>query len=100
MVGHRPYNSNPSRIHVQSPVGHMANVQKQLPNGEHVIGLQGNVQNKSRRDHPIISLPAELGQELTGTQPGDRCRTSFLDGMPAAQLIDLSAVSRKTSLQY
>ncbi|KAG5530273.1 hypothetical protein RHGRI_030592 [Rhododendron griersonianum] len=91
LVGHRPYNPNPIRIHVQSPVGHMANVQKQLPIGDHVIGLPGNVQNKTRRDHPIIGLPAELGQELTGTQPGDHCRTSFLDGMPAAQLIDLSA---------
>ncbi|KAE9450353.1 hypothetical protein C3L33_17757, partial [Rhododendron williamsianum] len=77
LVGHRPYNPNPSRIHVQSPVGHMANVQKQLPIGDHVIGLPGNVQNKTRRDHPIIGLPAELGQELTGTQPGDHCRTVF-----------------------
>ncbi|KAF7130642.1 hypothetical protein RHSIM_Rhsim10G0214800 [Rhododendron simsii] len=91
LIGHKPYNSNRSRIHVQSPVGHMANVQKQLPIGDHVIGLPGNVQNKTRQDHPIIGLPAELGQELTGTQPGDHCRTSFLNRMPAAQLIDLSA---------
>lgn len=91
LIGHRPYNSNPSRIHVQPSGGHMANVQKQLPNVDRVSGLPRTVQNTARLDHPIIGLPAELGQGLSGTQPGDRCGTSFLNRTPAAQLIDLSA---------
>ncbi|KAL6986907.1 hypothetical protein U1Q18_012672 [Sarracenia purpurea var. burkii] len=94
LVGYQPYDASlrnkQEKSPVQSLVGQTANVGIQLPNGHHIVGVSGNAPKEMQQDQPIIGLAANLGQDLSGTPPGNNCRTIRHNGLPAGQpIIDL-----------
>ncbi|XAR73817.1 hypothetical protein NMG60_11007911 [Bertholletia excelsa] len=77
-IGHQPPGLRKRTL--QAPVGHMINVQKQLPNGHAVSGVSGSAQKEMRQDQPTIELAANL-------ETGNYSRISPHDELPAAQPI-------------
>ncbi|GMP27282.1 hypothetical protein CsSME_00003343 [Camellia sinensis var. sinensis] len=67
LIGYQPIDPSLRNIQkespVQTPVGHMANVPKQLAN-DRTIGISGNAQKEMQRDHPIIGLAAGSALEV------------------------------------
>ncbi|RVW51676.1 Protein MICRORCHIDIA 1 [Vitis vinifera] len=91
LMGHQPPGSrvqNMQKKHpAQSPVGHAAHIQKQLPANQHIVGLTANTKKEMNLDQPINCLTANLGQDVDNVQPGNRCRTSVREELPAVQPI-------------
>lgn len=91
LMGHQPPGSrvqNMQKKHpAQSPVGHAAHIQKQLPANQHIVGLAANTEKEMNLDQPINCLTANLGQDVDNVQPGNRSRTSVREELPAVQPI-------------
>ena len=104
-MGHQPPGSrvqNMQKKHpAQSPVGHAAHIQKQLPANQHIVGLTANTKKEMNLDQPINCLTANLGQDVDNVQPGNRCRTSVREELPAVQpIIGLREVSHIGPCQH